>query len=63
MTGIDYVTDEDGRQIAVQIDLRQHAELWEEFEDALVSESRRNEESLSLDQVKAKLALSGKLRV
>lgn len=58
MTGIQYVTDEQGRKIAVQIDLRQHAELWEEFEDVLVSESRRGEESVPLDKVKARLGIS-----
>jgi hypothetical protein len=62
MTGIQYVTDEEGRKIAVQIDLRQHAELWEEFQDTLVAESRRGEEDVPLDRVRAKLAMSGKLR-
>jgi len=61
MSGIHYVMDEDGRKIAVQIDLREHAELWEEFEDVLVSESRRNEDSIALDQVRAKLIRAGKL--
>jgi hypothetical protein len=56
MTGIQYVTDEKGRKIAVQIDLRRHADLWEEFEDVLVSESRRDEECVSLESVKTKLA-------
>jgi hypothetical protein len=56
MTGIQYVTDEQGRKIAVQIDLRLHAGLWEEFEDVLVSEARRDEENIPLDRVKAKLA-------
>jgi hypothetical protein len=46
MTGIQYVTDAEGRKVAVQIDLREHAELWEEIEDVLISESRRNEESI-----------------
>jgi hypothetical protein len=50
------LTDEAGRKVAVQIDLRRHAELWEEFEDVLISESRRGEKSVSLDHVKAKLA-------
>jgi hypothetical protein len=45
MTGIQYVTGEEGRLIAVQIDLRQHSELWEEIEGVLISKSRRNEES------------------
>ncbi len=61
MTGIQYVTDEEGRKIAVQIDLREHAELWEEIEDVLVSESRRNEESIPIEQVEAKLTRRGKL--
>jgi hypothetical protein len=37
MTGIQYLTDANGRKVAVQIDLRQHAELWQEFEDLLAS--------------------------
>jgi hypothetical protein len=61
VTGIHYVTDEEGRKVAVQIDLREHAELWEEIEDVLVSQSRRNEESIPLEQVEAKLIRSGKL--
>jgi hypothetical protein len=61
MTGIQYVTDEEGRKIAVQIDLREHAELWEEFEDVLISQSRRNEKRIPLHEVKAKLIRSGKL--
>ena len=62
MTGINYLTDEDGRKVAVQIDLRRYADLWEEFEDILISESRREEKSVSLDHVKAKLAISGRKR-
>ena len=61
MTGIQYVTDEEGRKIAVQIDLREHAELWEEFEDVLISQSRRNEESIPIEQVEAKRIQRGKL--
>jgi hypothetical protein len=61
MTGIQYVTDEEGRKVAVQIDLREHAELWEEFEDVLVSQSRRNEEDIPLEQIKAELIQSGRL--
>lgn len=61
MTGIQYVTDEEGRRVAVQIDLREHAELWEEIEDVLVSEARRGEESISLGEVEAKLIRNGKL--
>jgi hypothetical protein len=37
MSGIQYVTDEKGRKVAVQIDLKTHRELWEDIEDVLVS--------------------------
>jgi len=61
MTGIQYVTDQKGERVAVQLDLRLHADLWEEIEDVLVSESRRDEDSIPLEQIKAKLVQRGKL--
>ena len=60
MTGIQYVTDQKGERVAVQLDLRLHAGLWEEIEDLLVSESRRGEESIPLERVEAKLIRRGK---
>lgn len=61
MTGIKYVTNQKGERVAVQLDLRLHAGLWEEIEDILISESRRDEESIPLEQVEAKLIQRGKL--
>lgn len=61
MTGIQYVTDDKGRKVAVQIDLKKHRALWEDIEDVLVSRSRRHEKRLPLDDVKAALIKSGKL--
>jgi hypothetical protein len=61
MTGIQYLTDEKGRKVAVQIDLKKHRELWEDIEDVLVSQSRRHEERIPLGKVKAGLMKSGKL--
>jgi hypothetical protein len=61
MTGIQYVTDQKGKRVAVQLDLRLHAGLWQEIEDVLVSESRRDEESIPLEQVEAKRIQRGKL--
>ena len=55
MQGIHYVTDEQGNKLAVQIDLRKHRSLWEDFQDVLVAESRRREKSVPLDRVKASL--------
>lgn len=62
MTGIQYVTDEKGRKVAVQIDLKKHREVWEDFEDVLVSRSRRRERRIPLEKVKAGLIKRGKLQ-
>ena len=40
MTGIQFVTAEKGRKVAVQIDLKTHGAIREDFWDGLVSESR-----------------------
>ena len=62
MKGVQYVVDENGTRIAVQIDLSEHGELWEDFYDALISESRRDEPEISLEEVKRRLRKSGKLK-
>jgi hypothetical protein len=49
MSGIQYVTDDNGRRIAVQIDLQKYANLWEDFEDALLTKERLKEPQTSLD--------------
>jgi hypothetical protein len=61
MTGIQFVTDEKGRKVAVQIDLKKHGELWQDIEDVLVSRSRRHEKRIPLEKVKEGLIKSGKL--
>jgi hypothetical protein len=61
MNGIQYVTDEKGRKVAVQIDLKKHQELWQDIEDVLVSRSRRHEKRIPLEKVRARLTRSGKL--
>lgn len=61
MIGIQYITDEKGHKVAVQIDLRRYRELWQDIEDVLVSRSRRGEKRIPLEKVKAALIKSGKL--
>ncbi len=61
MNGIQFVTDEKGRKVAVQLDLKKHRELWEDIEDILVSRSRRYEKRIPLEKVEASLVESGKL--
>jgi hypothetical protein len=61
MTGIQFVTDEKGRKVAVQIDLKKHQHLWDDIEDVLISRSRRHEKRIPLSKVKAGLIKNGKL--
>ncbi len=61
VSGVQFVTDEKGRKVAVQIDLKVHRELWEDIEDVLVSRSRQHEKRIPLSKVKADLIRSGKL--
>jgi len=53
MTGIQFVTDAKGHRVAVQIDLRTHGAIWQDFWDGLVSESRRKEKGIPYDQYRA----------
>jgi hypothetical protein len=53
MTGIQFVTDEKGRKVAVQIDLKKHGAIWEDFWDGLVSESRRREKGMPYGEYRA----------
>jgi hypothetical protein len=62
MTGIQFLTDEKGRKVAVQIDLRKHRALWEDFYDGLVSEQRIKEKGVPFEAVKADLIKRGRLR-
>ena len=55
MNGIQFVTDDKGRKVAVQIDLKKHRELWEDIQDVLVSRSRRSEKGVPLEKIKADL--------
>jgi hypothetical protein len=54
MSGIQFVMDEKGRKVAVQIDLRKHRAIWEDFWDGLVAESRLAEKSVPYEQYRAR---------
>jgi len=53
MTGIQFVTDEKGRNVGVLIDLKKHRAIWEDFSDGLISESRRKEKGIPYEQYRA----------
>ncbi|MDQ2995720.1 MAG: hypothetical protein M3R61_01500 [Chloroflexota bacterium] len=61
MEGIQFVVDEKGEQVAVQIDLRRYRELWEDFYDSLIARSRAIEPRESLEVVRELLRKQGKL--
>lgn len=61
MQGINYVTNEDGKRVAVMIDLKKHGELWEDFYDGLTVKNRENEPRESLESVRKLLAQKGKI--
>jgi len=62
MIGIQFVTDEKGRKVGVLIDLKKHGAVWEDFQDGLISESRRKEKGIPLEKIKADLVKRGRLR-
>jgi len=62
MDGIQFVTDEKGRKVAVQISLKKHGAMLEDFWDGLISESRRKQKGIPLQRIKADLVKSGRIR-
>jgi hypothetical protein len=55
MKGCQFVIDELGNKTAVVIDLKKNSELWEDFYDRAVVESRATEPRESLASVRKKL--------
>jgi hypothetical protein len=61
MQGIQFVTDEKGQKVAVQINLKKFGELWEDFYDSLLFHKRVLESRESITSVKERLKKQGKL--
>jgi len=61
MEGIQYLTNEKGEKVAVQIDLRRYGDLWEDVYDSLVARDRAREPRESIDSVKRRLIKQRKL--
>lgn len=55
MEGIQFVTDDKGKKVAVQIDLERYGKLWEDIHDQLVADSRAHEKSVSFEVAKRRL--------
>ena len=65
MKGVTYVTDEQNKKVAVQIELKLLEKYDEELEDlidGIIAESRNDEERVPLDKVIKSLKRKGKLK-
>ncbi len=61
MEGIHFLTNDKGERVAVQIDLRKHADVWEDVYDSLTARKRAMEPRESLTLVKERLVKRRKL--
>jgi hypothetical protein len=61
MKGISFVTNDENKKVAVLIDLKEHGDLWEDFYDGLIAEQRKDDDLISLDQLKQELKNEGRL--
>jgi PHD/YefM family antitoxin component YafN of YafNO toxin-antitoxin module len=57
MKGIEFVVDDKGKKKAVLIDLSEWGELWEDFYDVIISESRKNEPRVSWEELEKEIEL------
>jgi hypothetical protein len=61
ISGIQFVTDDQGRRVAVQLDLKEWGELWEDIYDNIVADARKDEPTVPLDEFEAELRAEGLL--
>jgi len=62
MKGVRFLVDEEGQRTGVLIDLKENAELWEDFYDLAVARGRKSDPRETLASVKKRLRKLGKLR-
>ena len=59
--GVRFVTDAQGNKIAVQLDLEEWGELWEDIYDGMLADERAGDTVEPWDAVKDRLRREGKL--
>ncbi|HEX5707382.1 MAG TPA: hypothetical protein VFX96_08805 [Pyrinomonadaceae bacterium] len=59
--GVQFVTDTEGRRIAVQLDLAEWGELWEDIYDNMVADERAGEPTVRLEDFEEELRAEGLL--
>ncbi len=60
--GVSYLTDENGRRLAAQLDLETYGEQLEDFFDELAVQDAQEDESVPLEKAREYLVKQGKLR-
>ena len=53
--GVQFVIDDSGRKTAVQIDLKKHRRLWEDFYDRALLKERALEPRETLESIKQRI--------
>jgi len=61
MRGIQFVTDTEGRKVAVLLNLEEWGEVWEDIYDNILADARADEPSTSLEEFEAELRADGLL--
>jgi hypothetical protein len=61
MEGIFYLTDDQNKAVAVQIDLQKYGQWWENVVDTLLVETRKEEESVSWEDAIKTLDLDAEI--
>lgn len=64
MKGVSFVMNDKNERVAVQIELKaltKHQEAIEDFLDAIIAESRKDDEDISWEDAKKELRKAGKL--
>jgi PHD/YefM family antitoxin component YafN of YafNO toxin-antitoxin module len=59
--GVQFVTDTDGRKVAVLLDLEEWGELWEDIYDNMLARERADESSTPLEEFEDELRAEGLL--
>lgn len=62
MRGVKFLVDKKGKKMAVVLDLRTNAALWEDVFDSALAKARAREPRETLDSVRKRLQRRGKLK-
>lgn len=61
MEGIQFVSNDKGKKVAVLIDLQKYSDVWEDFYDGLLARKRAKDPRENLSTVRKRLRRLGKL--